>query len=133
MTIVRRSAATAGALAAFAAPLAAIAATVTTSQPQTYQMETRLFDRYGAGQYDGVMRLTVYPSGIVSGWYRDADNARLRTVTGGIERDGRIWLTVGGRRALHLNGTFRNGVLKATASIPGPHRYEFESTSSKKV
>ena len=133
MTSVRRAAATAGLLAALLLPLGAAAATVTTARPQTYQMETRLFDRYGVGEYDGVMRLTVNPSGIVSGWYRDADNAHLRTVTGGVERDGRIWLSIGGRHALRLNGTFKDGVLKATAAIPGPHQYQFESTSSKKV
>lgn len=41
--------------------------------PRTCQMETRLFERYGAGQDEEVMRLTIAPSGVVSGWYRDAD------------------------------------------------------------
>jgi hypothetical protein len=123
---IRTTAAAAGMLAALALPASALAATTTTAQTQQYTIPTKLTDRYHAGEYDGVLRLRISPDGIVQGTYQPSDGG-LVSVTGGL--DGRqIWLDVGnGIRALHLTGTFRNGVLRTTAAIPGPDLYEFDS------
>jgi hypothetical protein len=84
-----------------------------------YRLETR-FEQIGqAGQVDGVMTLTVYPSGIVKGGYHSIDSSGEHEVNGGL-KDGRIWLDILGRaddRPLHLTGTFKDGVLQTTASL----------------
>jgi hypothetical protein len=54
-------------VAALGISLAAPAATVNRGQPQSYPMQIRLIDRYHAGEYAGVLSLTIYPDGIVQG------------------------------------------------------------------
>ena len=126
--MIRSAAAAAGVIAALALPLASQAATTTTAAPQHYQFQTRMSDRLHAGEYDGQLALTVYPSGIVQGTYRPAEGD-IRAVTGGV--DGKnIWLDIGMDRPLHLTGTFTNGVLLTVAQIPGPDTYTFESVDS---
>ncbi len=132
MTKILRGALTsAAAAAALAMPLAAPAATTSSAQPQSYTMQTRIVDQYHAGEYDGVLTLTINPDGIVQGSYRD-DNGRPTAVTGGVDGQN-IWLDIGWRRPLHLTGTFRSGVLRATAALPGPDVYQLESTSVKRT
>lgn len=123
---IRAAAAAAGMLAALALPASTLAATTTTAQTQQYTIPTKLTDRYHAGEYDGLLRLRISPDGIVQGTYQPSDGG-IVGVTGGL--DGKqIWLDIGsGIRALHVTGTFRNGVLETTASIPGPDLYEFDS------
>ena len=123
---IRAAAAAAGMLAALALPASALAATTTTAQTQQYTFPTKLTDRYHAGEYDGLLRLRISPDGIVQGTYQPSDGG-IESVTGGL--DGKqIWLDIGnGIHALHVTGTFRNGVLKTTAAIPGPDLYEFDS------
>lgn len=132
MTLFRTAAATAGLLAAIALPLAAPAASIVPAQPHTYHLQTRLFDRYGVGEYDGALTMTVSPDGIVGGTYRDLDAGAIRTVTGGLQPDGHIWLDIGGAHPLRLSGTFQNGALTTVAAIPGPAQYLFESTNVPK-
>jgi hypothetical protein len=125
---IRAAAAAAGMLAALALPASALAATTTTAQTQSYTIPTKLTDRYHAGEYDGLLRLRVSPDGIVQGSYQPSDGG-IVSVTGGLDGK-RIWLDLGdGIRALHVTGTFENGVLKTTAAIPGPDLYEFDSAS----
>ena len=118
----------AGALtAALAWPLASQAASTSLSAPQTLTYQTRLVQSFHAGEYDGTMRLTVYPSGIVSGTFRN-DEGGIREVTGGVDGSS-IWLDIGGAfHALHLDGTLKDGVIKAVANIPGPDTYTFVAT-----
>lgn len=126
ITLFRIAAATAGVFAACVFPLAASAATTTGGAPLHYQLQSHLFDRYHAGEYQGLLSLTIYPSGIVQGLYRPSDGG-FRTVTGGI--DGKnIWLDIGMTRPLHLNGTFNDGKLDMVAAIPSPNTYTFEAT-----
>jgi hypothetical protein len=127
--IIRKLVATLGLLALAALPLAAPAATEApgaNTAPAQYTLPTRLVDRYGVGEYDGTLSLTVYPSGIVQGYYRP-DDGGYRTVTGGV--DGKtIWLDIGsGFRPLHVSGTFQNGKLRTVAALPGADIYTFES------
>ena len=85
-------AAAAGIVAMLVLPLAANAMTPAAA-PQHYNLETRIFSDYGAGEFDGTLSLTVYPSGIVQGNYHPLDGG-FRQVTGGL--NGRnIWLDVG--------------------------------------
>lgn len=123
--LLRIAAATAGVCAAGAFPLAAFAATTTDVAPLHYQMQSHLVERYGAGEYQGRLSLTVYPSGIVQGLYRP-DDGGFRTVTGGIDGT-KIWLDIGLTRPLHLTGTFSDGKLDMIASIPSPDTYTFKA------
>ena len=130
-TMIRNAAAAAGLVAALALPLGASAAT-TTAGPQHYTLQTRYFDDHSAGEYDGALTLTTYANGIVQGTYRSADTGDFKDVTGGLTEGGRIWLDIGnGADAVHLTGTFRDGKLVTTASIPGPDRYTFESITPR--
>jgi hypothetical protein len=123
--VLRTAAVTASIFAACAVPLAASAATITNAAPLHYQLQSRFFDRYGAGEYQGLLSLTIYPSGIVQGLYRPSDGG-FRTVTGGI--DGKnIWLDIGMTRPLHLTGTFSGGTLDTTAAIPSSDTYSFQA------
>jgi hypothetical protein len=128
MTSKIRSAAVAAALlGALALPASALAATTSTAQTQSYTIPTKLTDRYHAGEYDGLLRLRISPDGIVQGTYQPSDGGIVE-VTGGLDGKNDIWLDLGnGIRALHVTGTFRNGVLQTTAAIPGPDLYEFDS------
>jgi hypothetical protein len=114
--------------AASALPLAAGAATVTTGQSQTYILNAVTTQRFDAGEYDGVLRLTISPNGYVNGSYHDLDQGSPKNVTGGLQPDGRIWLDIGASGRLHLNGTFRNGVLHAVAQIPSADTLYFDAT-----
>jgi hypothetical protein len=127
---IRSAAAAAGLLAALALPVAAPAATTTTAEPQHYTFQTRLAQRYGAGEYDGVLTITISPNGIVQGFYRPLDGG-ISSVSGGVEGK-QIWLDIGQRRPLHVTGTLENGVLKTVAAIPGPDIYEFDSVTTSR-
>ena len=128
-----RAAAVAAGLAALAAPGVATAATSNTSQaPVRFAMQTQFLDTYRPGAVEGRLNLTVYPNGIVNGFYVP-DGGRVEDVVGGVDGQN-IWLDLGGTmRSLHLNGTLKNGVLRATAAIPGPDTYVFESTTSVRL
>jgi hypothetical protein len=128
---IRSAAAAAGLLAALAFPAASQAATTTGSQPQHYDLQTRITDQHHAGEYDGRLALTIYPNGIVQGTYFPSDGG-VRNVTGGLTGTN-IWLDIGSLGQLHLSGTFKNGVLETIAAIPGPDTYTFESTSVKQT
>ena len=122
---IRSAVAAAGMLAALAVPVSALAASTTSAQTQSYTIPTKLTDRYHAGEYDGLLRIRISPDGIVQGTYQPSDGG-IVDVSGGL--DGKnIWLDIGGFHSLHVTGTFRNGVLKTTAAIPGPDLYEFDS------
>jgi hypothetical protein len=124
----RIATATAGLLAVFALPLVAQAATTTSAPAQHFNLQTRMFDRYHAGEYDGQLVLTIYPNGIVQGTYRPSDGG-VRTVTGGVDGEN-IWLDIGQSRPLHWTGTFIKGVLDMVAAIPGPDTYSLQSVGS---
>lgn len=130
--ILRNAAATAGLLAALALPLASSAATTTSAGPQHYDLHTRYFDQYHAGEYPGILALTIYPDGIVQGTYRAETGGRVQAVTGGLSDGNRIWLDIGsGAGPLHLSGTFRDGALQARANVPGPNRFTLESIPAR--
>ncbi len=106
MTTIIHKAATAALLAtALAVPVAARAASATSASPQSYTLDTRLVERYHAGEYDGRLNITVYPSGIVQGSFRNSDGG-VRTVTGGMTGT-QIWLDIGMEHPLHLSGRSR--------------------------
>jgi len=125
-TIIRKATMATALLAALALPIASQAATTTNASPQRYVFQTRMTESLHAGEYDGTLRLTVYPSGIVSGTFQPSDGG-ARTVSGGMSGT-QIWLDIGMQRSVHLEGTLKNGVLQATANIPGPDIYTFVGT-----
>jgi hypothetical protein len=128
---IRSAAAAAALLAALALPVTAQAATTTAAQPQHYDLQTSITDRYHAGAYEGRLTLTIYPNGIVQGTYLPSDGG-ARSVSGGLTGTN-IWLDIGMMGRLHLSGTFKDGVLETTAAIPGPDTYTFKSVSVKQT
>ena len=129
-TLLRAAAASVAILAGAALPVASQAASTTTAQPQQYQFETRLADQFHAGEYDGNLSLTISPNGIVQGFYRPSDGG-IRTVSGGLDGQN-IWLEIGMQHPLRVTGTFKDGVLRTVAQIPGPDHYVFESVAPQK-
>lgn len=126
MTFTIRKATTAAALlAALALPLAAQAATTSSAEPQQLTFQTHMTQAMHAGEYGGTMRVTIYPNGIVSGWFQPSDGG-VRSVTGGVDGD-KIWFDIGGVHSVHMEGTLRNGVIDALANIPGPDPYTFHA------
>jgi hypothetical protein len=120
----RTAAAAAGLLAMLSAPAAAWA---DASTPQHYQLKTREVIEHQAGEFDGILAMTIYPGGIVQGTYWLADQGSFRTVSGGLSGD-RIWLDLGGTSdAMHVSGTFRDGVLDTVVVQPGPDVEHFRS------
>ena len=124
----RAAAAAAALVTTLALPLGASAATTSTAQTQHYTINTRLFDRYNAGEFDGVLSISVSPQGIVQGTYRDASAGGFHSVTGSVDANHHLWLDIGMTRPLRLYGTFNDGAIAATAQIPGADVYTFEST-----
>jgi hypothetical protein len=109
-------------------PVASQAATTTSAGPQHYVFQTRTTESYHGGEYDGTLNLTVYPSGIASGWFRFNDAGDVRNVSGGVSGT-QIWLDIGGTlHTVHIEGTLKNGVIDATENIPGPNVYTFHAT-----
>ena len=129
--VTNRSIATAAAIiATLALPLPSLATTTTSAPPQQYNFETRIVPQYGAGEYDGTMRLTVYADGIVQGTYLPSDG-NIRTVTGGL--NGRkLWLDIGQNGRLRVTGTFEHGVINAVVQKPGPDITTFEADPIRK-
>jgi len=111
-------------------PLAAGAATTTTAPSHTYILNSITTRQFGSGEYDGVLRMTISPDGYVNGSYRDADQGLPKDVIGALEPDGRIWLDIGNSDRLHLNGTFRDGVLHAVGQIPTSDTLYFDATAA---
>ena len=129
MTTMIKTATTATALlAALALPIASQAASTTSAGPQHYVFETRETQSFHAGEYDGTLRLTIYPNGIASGSFQNADSGAPRTVSGGVSGT-QIWLDIGGAmHSVHLTGTFKDGVIDATENLPGPDVTTFHAT-----
>ncbi|HEY4441202.1 MAG TPA: hypothetical protein VGN14_12155 [Candidatus Elarobacter sp.] len=123
MLPIQRLAAAALGAAALALPVCSVAATTTNAPPQRFTLDTRMVPKFGAGEYDGTMRLTVYSNGIVSGTYLPSDGG-VRQVNGGITGKD-IWLEIGEMGRLRIVGTFRHGVIDGTVQKPGPDITEF--------
>jgi hypothetical protein len=103
-------------LAALAAPLGAGAASV----GRSYQIQTRIVEQSpGVGEFDGSLQLKISPAGIVTGYYRPADNPRFIPVSGGLTGD-RFWLDIGSlsRNSRRFTGTFKNGTIDAAGTEP---------------
>ncbi|HTW82517.1 MAG TPA: hypothetical protein VMD91_00460 [Candidatus Sulfotelmatobacter sp.] len=103
-------------LASLALPLAVSA------QPGAathYLLRTRETIENHAGEFDGVLSMTVFPNGIIQGTYRLADEGNIQAVSGSVQGD-KLWLDIGGAaRTEEITGTFRDGVIKATVLRPG--------------
>ncbi len=87
----------------------------------TYYFDTYLTPEYfGAGSYEGVLRLDVAAGGTISGIFRNIDSGGFHTVTGG-ETGNDVWLDLGGFESRPFNLRVENGKLVGgiyTASQP---------------
>jgi len=109
----------AGALAALLFSLATpLASTAMTTGDRSVTFDTALAPQYyGAGEYDGVLHLTIASDGAIMGYYRDGDTADVRTVFGGITGD-RIWLDLG-RGGPPITGTYDGGKIVGYTYLEG--------------
>lgn len=98
-------------------------AAAATGTPATYDLMTRQFDPMSAGEFDGRLRITITPDGIVSGNFQQ-DDGGLRQVTGGLSGT-KIWLQLG-NDGFPFNGTFVDGKLTAYAQGHGLHTWTLE-------
>jgi hypothetical protein len=132
VTKIFRGALLAAALALIAAPAISQAATAyNSSQTVRVNYDTSIQPLFGfGGPWTGTLQLTFNPDGIISGYYRPADNQNFVTVTGG--HNGKdIWLDIGQSGRLHVNGTLQNGTI--TGSAYDDHfkdQFKFNATTS---
>lgn len=92
------------------------ASTPTTMQTSYTTALTQVAPVSVPGEFDGSMKLTVTPDGIVSGYYFPVDEGTIVPVVGG-ERDGKYWFDIGGDTRLHIDAQAgKDGTLVGTAT-----------------
>lgn len=126
-----------GAALVIAASLAAVpaisqATTTQASAPVHATYETSMQSIYGLdAPWTGTLQLTFNPDGIIQGYYRPADDMAFIPVTGG--RNGEsVWLDIGRRGHLHVNGVLQNGVITGSAvdeSTQKPYKFSARVSS----
>jgi hypothetical protein len=111
----------------------AAAASETGLAAGTYTFVTTLTPQfYGAGAYEGVLRLTVASDGGISGYFRNDDAGSVREVVGGVTGN-RIWLDLEGSPAsAPINGTVENGKILG-GLYDGHQPFEFVATPDAHV
>jgi hypothetical protein len=112
------------ALTAALAPLTALPAT---TPAMSYVLNTRQYDPTTAGEYDGVLRLSISADGIVSGSFMNTEGF-ISQVTGGMKGE-KIWFLIGNGNRIqnhYFNGTLVDGKLVATAPGNGLHTWTLE-------
>lgn len=85
-------------------------------EAHTYDLATKQTDVMSAGEYDGKLKLRVFPNGIVAGTFMDTQG-HVSSVTGGLDGT-KIWIDLGAASptSAHLFvGTFADGKLVANA------------------
>jgi hypothetical protein len=112
------------ALTAALAPLTALPAT---APAMSYVLNTRQYDPTTAGEYDGVLRLSISTDGIVSGSFMNTEGL-ISQVTGGMKGQ-KIWFLIGNGSRIqnhYFNGTLIDSKLLATAPGNGLHTWTLE-------
>jgi hypothetical protein len=69
-------------------------------------------NRAGGSQF-GTLQLTIYPDGVVQGYYLPQSSGSYTALTGGRGGD-RLWFDVNGG-SLHFTGTLKDRVISGTA------------------
>ncbi len=93
--------------------------------PHAYVLNVVSYENYHGGEYDGLIRMTVDAEGIINGTYQAAYSGSPKVVAGSVRPNGRVWLDIGNE---HLQGTFVNGILRTTASIPEPETLHVDAS-----
>jgi hypothetical protein len=92
---------------AFAVPAFAYAATVQTTK--TIDYATSIGPVVGfAVPYAGRLQIRTSAAGIITGYYRPADNNDFVPVTGAVDGN-RVWMDIGREGGTRVNGTLANG------------------------
>lgn len=82
------------------------------------------------GPVTGTLQLTFNPDGIINGYYRPYGDGSFVQVTGGREGND-IWIDIGERARLHINGTLDKGNITGTAfDQRTQEQYKFRATTS---
>jgi hypothetical protein len=114
------AAAMAAALAAFVVTPAAASTPVTSMNASYTTALTQVAPVSIPGEFDGRLKLTVSPDGIVSGYYIPTDEGSIVPVVGGVQ-NGKYWMDIGGDTRLHIYAEAgKDGSLVGTAT-PTPY------------
>jgi hypothetical protein len=109
-------------IAAFAAAAAlagvpAISQAVTTDQStaQRVSYDTSITPINGLeAPWNGTLKITINPDGIIQGYYHPAYEVSFIPVTGGRNGDS-VWMDIGSRGRIRVNGTLQNGKIVGSA------------------
>ena len=100
--------------------------------PVNYVLTTWQKDVAAGGQYNGVLRISIQPNGVVSGTMMTTQGD-LSQVVGGLSGK-KIWLQIGNHSPglqKTYQGTFVDGKLLATAQGVGLHTWTLEGEPAK--
>jgi hypothetical protein len=113
-------------------PAISQAATAQATVPVHATYNTSLESIYGLpSPWTGTLQLTINPDGIIQGYYRPADNNAFIPVTGGQNGD-QVWLDIGNRGRLHVNGVLQDGAITGGAIDERTHEaYKFSAQVSR--
>ena len=115
MNLLRRTQVLAGLFVALAAPALAVTGDEL-SAPTTF--DTSFTPRYEVGGYPGILKISIAPDGVVSGYYRNQDVGSFVPVTGGLDGD-RIHLDFDFRGRAHIVGTYDGRIIAGGTLVDG--------------
>lgn len=102
----------AAAVLAFAMPAYAYAAAAHTNKTIVYSTSIQPVTGFGV-PYTGRLQIRTSKNGIITGYYRPADNNDFVAVTGGIDGN-RVWIDFGRTGSSRFTGSIHDGVISGT-------------------
>lgn len=81
--------------------------------------------------YEGTLQLHLNPDGIVTGYYRPADNMEFVPVTGGRDGD-RIWFDIGQTNSTHVDAKLHDGKMTGTAIDSNNEQLDFNASDTSR-
>ena len=106
------------AILALATTLAPLTADAAGGRAVNYDLTTIETGSMKAGEYQGRMRITVQPNGIITGWFTNTQGS-ISNVIGGLTGN-KIWIQLGNAGIVghdYYQGTFIDGKIEAIAPI----------------
>jgi hypothetical protein len=104
-----------GALLA-AIPALGFAAQAVTNKTVDYETAVKPIDSL-AYPLTGTLQIRTSSDGIITGYYRPADNNDFIPVTGGVTGD-HVWIDIGRNGAMRIQGQFKTGNIVGSATTP---------------
>ncbi len=113
---------------ASAVPAYAFAAEIHTNKTVVYSTDIQPVAGF-AVPYTGRLQIRTSKEGIITGYYRPADNNDFVAVTGGIDGS-RVWIDFGRAGNSRLTGRIHDGVITGTLFGPGNKRMRFTANDA---